>query len=273
MLANIGSQTSDVIWLSAACLGLVLWIILTVIMFDEEPKGVVILNAVALLPLGLFFFAFSDLGYPVAALWTWRAFAMIGTITGGISIYIMLRDREGGRETMLRLASASSFFLWIGFAIFSIVISPSGSKSSPPVIASASNPGMSLTAICQVSAPIVFGIVGLVFLMFFIIQVQRGDLPSIETNSGGLGGGLGGWRVSGSLTYLVGLIAFGAFFWFTLPRDANKPPALVTNVASIDEKKAASPETNANLPSIQGARTNRAAAESGTSLDGQGRPH
>ena len=42
--------------------------------------------------------------------------------------------------------------------------------------------------------------------------VRRGEWPRFETSWGGLGGGLGGWRLSPALACLIGAIAFGAAF-------------------------------------------------------------
>lgn len=42
--------------------------------------------------------------------------------------------------------------------------------------------------------------------------VRRGEWPRFETSWGGLGGGLGGWRLSPALACLIGAIAFGTAF-------------------------------------------------------------
>jgi hypothetical protein len=41
------------------------------------------------------------------------------------------------------------------------------------------------------------------FLLLFIADVRRGGSPRIESHWGGIGGGLGGWRLSRSLSYLL----------------------------------------------------------------------
>jgi hypothetical protein len=51
-----------------------------------------------------------------------------------------------------------------------------------------------------------------VFSLLFIMTVQQGSLPQIESHWGGFGGGLGGWRLSASLTYLVASISMAAIF-------------------------------------------------------------
>lgn len=42
--------------------------------------------------------------------------------------------------------------------------------------------------------------------------VRRGEWPRFETSWGGLGGGLGGWRLSPALACLMGAVAFGTAF-------------------------------------------------------------
>jgi hypothetical protein len=67
-------------------------------------------------------------------------------------------------------------------------------------------------------------------LLRLFISHARNDPPRLETHWGGLGGGLGGWRMSASLGYLLAMLAFGAMFtgfttrWL-LPPEKNDTPA------------------------------------------------
>jgi hypothetical protein len=61
----------------------------------------------------------------------------------------------------------------------------------------------------------------LMFVWGFIATVRR-ESPRIESHWGGFGGGLGGWRISESLAYLVGAMVFGALFT-TVARDLGSP--------------------------------------------------
>lgn len=54
------------------------------------------------------------------------------------------------------------------------------------------------------------GGVTLWFLHLFVDSVQDGQWPAFESHWGGLGGGLGGWRVSPSLLYLMGALGFAS---------------------------------------------------------------
>ena len=50
------------------------------------------------------------------------------------------------------------------------------------------------------------------FIGGFVAAIHRGEWPRFETSWGGLGGGLGGWRISPALACLIGAMVFGALF-------------------------------------------------------------
>jgi hypothetical protein len=52
----------------------------------------------------------------------------------------------------------------------------------------------------------------LIFLSLFVQRLQLGGAPQIETHWGGIGGGLGGWRMSSSLGYLLVAIVLSVMF-------------------------------------------------------------
>ena len=82
-------------------------------------------------------------------------------------------------------------------------------------------------------------VVMLVLLREFVRTVRE-DPPSVDTHWGGIGGGLGGWRISPSLAYLIAIIAFGAMFTTVLPaadkKDADRQDE------KQDAEKAKAPE-------------------------------
>ena len=60
--------------------------------------------------------------------------------------------------------------------------------------------------------------------------VQRGEWPRFETSWGGLGGGLGGWRLSPALACLLGALVFGCAFTLAtlyLPGAARPEGAMI----------------------------------------------
>ncbi len=61
----------------------------------------------------------------------------------------------------------------------------------------------------------VLGCLTVAFASGFTNTVRRGEWPRLETSWGGLGGGLGGWRISPALAWLVGALLFGSAFTFT----------------------------------------------------------
>jgi hypothetical protein len=70
------------------------------------------------------------------------------------------------------------------------------------------------------------------FLGLFIQEMRRGRGPMIESNWGGIGGGGGGWRMSGSLAYLLGMLGTATLLFIVLvhfedrrKRTGATPPA------------------------------------------------
>src|SRR4029450_7897614 len=72
-------------------------------------------------------------------------------------------------------------------------------------------------------APIGFG--PIVFVWLFVRMVERGVTPQVESHWGGIGGGLGGWRVSASLTYRAAAAVFGVLFAIFVMQLEPRPPA------------------------------------------------
>lgn len=98
-----------------------------------------------------------------------------------------------------------------------------------------------------VFAPIIAGILLLivVYLLMGFSRRARQDPPHIETHWGGLGGGLGGWRVSASLAYLVAALAFGGMFTAFSTRWLFPPPPQ-TQEKDKDEEKPRTDSTRAD---------------------------
>jgi hypothetical protein len=73
---------------------------------------------------------------------------------------------------------------------------------------------------------VVGGIIAILAVWFFLNFAEslwREGSPTIESHWGGLGGGVGGWRISASLVYLVGLIGFGLLLVLAMPAPETKP--------------------------------------------------
>lgn len=71
-----------------------------------------------------------------------------------------------------------------------------------------------------------FGSVMIFFLGSFAAAMRSSTWPTVETSWGGLGGGLGGWRISPAVLYLVAALVFGGMLTaLSLPDDAGPAPA------------------------------------------------
>lgn len=71
------------------------------------------------------------------------------------------------------------------------------------------------------------GGVTLWFLHLFVSSLEDGQWPAFESHWGGLGGGLGGWRVSPSLLYLLGALGFASAV-VALGAERNEAPPAAT---------------------------------------------
>lgn len=84
-----------------------------------------------------------------------------------------------------------------------------------------------------------FGALTVLFGAGFFIAVLLGDAPVVESHWGGLGGTLGGWRVSRSLVYLLGALAFGVITALSVEsahKQLGEPPAEEHTGASEEGK-------------------------------------
>lgn len=52
----------------------------------------------------------------------------------------------------------------------------------------------------------------LALLFLAVTEIFRGEPPAVESHWGGFGGGLGGWRISSSLAYLLAALFLGGLF-------------------------------------------------------------
>ena len=68
-----------------------------------------------------------------------------------------------------------------------------------------------------------FGAATAWFIHRFHESMQQEGWPGLETHWGGLGGGLGGWRVSPSVIYLLGALSFGGILAWSLPKVVEMP--------------------------------------------------
>jgi hypothetical protein len=108
-------------------------------------------------------------------------------------------------------------------------------------------------------APAVAGALLLIVsaLLWGFRQSARDEPPRIESHWGGLGGGLGGWRMSASLGYLIAALAFGGMFTAFASRWLPSPPSAEKSDAAAPDSVRPAPVVAAAAPPV--ARTPAAA--------------
>ncbi len=73
---------------------------------------------------------------------------------------------------------------------------------------------------------VLFASITLMFLTRFIRSLEGGESLGVESHWGGLGGGVGGWRVSRPVGYLFCVMTFGALTAVAVSRYPGGAPAL-----------------------------------------------
>jgi hypothetical protein len=92
------------------------------------------------------------------------------------------------------------------------------------------------------------GILTLLFGFLFMRAMQHGDVPQVESHWGGFGAGLGGWRMSQSLAYLLVTVSFATILVVTAGRDSAPATDRKADAATGAGKDAATkePKTDAS---------------------------
>ena len=200
------------------------------------------------------------IGFATVALWTWRVLSIAYVL-----VAVVLAIRVDGKAVD-RAAAV------VNVAVAGVITSASFVMRSGLVVPLPSTPPAPATVITIQGVSLWHGIaLGLlalftvVFLFLFIRTLERGGTPQFESHWGGIGGGLSGWRVSTSLTYLAGAFVFGLLFAvFVFQLDLSRrdePPAssatpsqtrTQTQPASGSTPPAATPDTNAGASGTTG---------------------
>jgi hypothetical protein len=171
----------------------------------QVGPGVVAISAMASLVAAL-----HVVGYPAVGLWAWRIVSVLYVL---FAIFVATNT---GSDAAERAGVVVNVALALLTSIASFVIRqvfvPAAASSSPA-------PAKSIIAIQGVQlwhglALSILGLGTVVFLFLFIRMIERGVPPQVESQWGGIGGGMGGWRMSASLTYLVTALVFGVLFAF-----------------------------------------------------------
>ncbi len=176
--------------------------------------------------IGSLVLALQIVGLPNMALWAWR---VAGVLCVLVSLFSVRRPRPPDDLISVRLAGLVVLLIIAGASFWTESIAPAPVKSAAP------GPTKVIFNIDGVALwhGVALGVLGLgtvVFLLLFVRMVERGMSLQVESNWGGIGGGMAGWRVSPSLTYFAAAAIFGvlfAIFVFQLKSDTagkNPPP-------------------------------------------------
>lgn len=163
----------------------------------------------AILPLGVFCFGTPLLALAVFQVVTWLAFVLAVVLSFRIK-----SPGTGPPGTEEETANTSGRWTAIvgtlvlavqGFLSFLISEMPGyggslGPEATPTALASSLSAVRLAVWICTLS---LFATGGARFLMLFVEHVRKGGATKLETHWEGIGGGVGGWRMSPSLGYLL----------------------------------------------------------------------
>jgi hypothetical protein len=190
---------------------------------EQHIKRLGLFLAAFLLPTGLLYFALSWLGRYFLALWCWRVLSFLGMLTalvvGGLAALIGRRWRNAFWGLLGALLPGIFFFLSLSWEPRAV----GGPSTNAPVAAPSSLHLSSAADISFWGAAVltILALGTLVFIGFFLEAVRRGDLLQIESHWGGLGGGIGGWRFSASMTYLMMAAVLGTLFVVALGQQSK----------------------------------------------------
>jgi hypothetical protein len=189
--------------------------------FDEYPAFLAMVG-MTVSGIGSLVFALHIIASPIVALWTWRVAGVVCVLVSLISV----RGLRPGQDVSVvtRLSGLLSVVAPLVVATASFL-----TQSIPPVKLAAAGaaaiPNVTIDGV-RLWHGVALGVLGLgtiVFLLLFVRMVERGFSLQVESNWGGIGGGMAGWRVSPSLTYFAAAAIFGvlfAIFVFQLERPA-----------------------------------------------------
>jgi hypothetical protein len=199
----------------------------------DQPDVALVTTLVLLVATGAVVSSLRTLDLVTPSLWSWRVAA------GAISIGAIL---VAVTQPPVRLVAVAASALYAGLFAASFVAGPaleappSGAPAAPP--AALTIDGVRLW---HGVALFILAAGTTVFLALFVRMIERGVSPQIETHWGGIGGGLGGWRISLSLTYLLAAAVFGVLFaFFVLQLEAPSRQPAQANEAAVPSSAPAS---------------------------------
>lgn len=222
------------VWVLA---GAGLFVFIIYIAFTESPPDsevFLLIVAAATGGIGAMVLGLSGAGFPAVAVWVWR----IAGVTYLVAAIFAAAKGVAGSPTTTRRSSTAVPVLNIVVALLVSIPSWLTARAIAVSTASTAAPATRISYTIEgirLWQGIALGMLALgtlVFLFLFVRMVERGVAPQLESHWGGIGGGLSGWRLSPSLTYLAAAAVFGvlfAIFVVQLDRPASKTPPPAQN--------------------------------------------
>jgi hypothetical protein len=103
---------------------------------------------------------------------------------------------------------------------------PATSTPASSTPASAVAPKIAATANdFAIAALLLLGLGTVLFTFFLVLDLREGHPVAVETHWGGLGGGVGGWRLSRALSMLIATLVFAVGFSAVALKFMDKLPA------------------------------------------------
>lgn len=265
------------IW-AVSAVGSVVFMIWLWIAETSSWKGRAAILAFLVTASGLLFCSLELLGHPLLALWSWRvlsAAVMIASLLFWAAIFVQAQppaQYNPFTRFSLRgeLADIPDRFLMTGAVLFAMAVfacsvlagTPQAIAASPaaPVSATVAHDVADTVARLDFWHAATLGVLGcgtLLFGLLFLSALQQQGPLWFESHSGGLGGSVGGWRMSASVGYLAAAILFAALFGALMIHDENQgrasgTPANPVPSASANAQNASSVSTTKTEPEQKG---------------------
>jgi hypothetical protein len=169
---------------------------------------------------GCIVLSLSCLGYWSIALWSWK---IVSALYFAIMVFVAITTKL---TRWTRVGMVANMTLAIFFLLASLGATRffgNGQPAAAPLSTIMTRYSIDGVAVWHGIALTILAIATLVFLFLFVRMIERGIAPQIETSWGGLGGGLGGWRISSSLTYLTMAAMFGVLFAYFVMQLGEAP--------------------------------------------------
>jgi hypothetical protein len=241
------------IWIIAGVAAVIVPLIAALKWDSDEWGQMAILLAVTVAGSGVTTMAVALNGWTSVALYVWSFTAIIGLLMGLAALIrtiITRRDtvdmwdgppgsqppnaQERRRTLWAPIAGtvAMGAMVWLSFQSNSLSLQGDaiGLTARSQVL-----PTISAGSILWIGTLVLLVIGTIYFLFLYVQRLKQGGTPQIETHWGGIGGGLGGWRMSSALGYLIVSIALAVLFTvFLLQFDQRERDR-------VDKKTEASP--------------------------------